>query len=213
MPAWAVALLLSTTGAASAGGAPSVLSVEPSREGGLLLCHVATAGLPGPRIAASLRSGLVSAIDVDLELLDARDHVLAGNRVTLRLAFDLWEEIFAVEGAGEPRRFPDLAALEAFLADLRALPVAPLPPADGRGRLRVRAGVVLHPVAPSEIARVGEIIGGPPAGDDRAGGGQQITIGLGRLIRLFYRRDDGDRDGAAALSDWFAISELRDDAP
>ncbi len=213
MPSWVVALLLATAGTPAAGGAPRVLAVEPARGGGLLVCDVATAGLPGPKIAASLRSGLVSAIDVDLELLDDRERVLAGNRVTLRLAFDLWEEIFAVEGAGEPRRFSDLAALEAFLARLRALPVAPLPPADRGGRLRVRAGVVLHPVAPSEIARVGEVIGAVPAGDDRAGGGQQITIGLGRLIRLFYRRDGGERDGAGALSDWFAIAELRDEAP
>lgn len=196
-------------------GAPRLLALTPARAGGLLVCDVATAGLPGERIVSSLRSGLVSSIDLQLELLDGRERVVAGNRLTLRLAFDLWEEIFAVEGHGGRRPFADLAALQGFLADLRALPVAPLASLAALGdgeRLRLRAGLSLHAVAPSEIARVGEAIaGGAADGAAPGGGGQEVSVSLGRLIRLFYRGGpDRDEPAARAVSPWFRLEELRD---
>lgn len=213
--AMVVAVVVRGAGAASAAevadaGPPRVIAVEPGRDRGLLVCRLATAGLPGERLVSSMRSGLVSAIDVDLELLDARERVVGDSRLTLRLAFDLWEEVFAVETDGERRRFPDLAALEAFLADLRALPIAPLPALARDGRLRVRAGIALHPVAPSELARVGEVIGAATPDDGRGGGGQEVSVSLGRLIRLFYRRGDRPAPAAEGLSGWFTPEELPD---
>lgn len=215
--AYAMTATASPTAAAIAdtAGAPRLLALTPARAGGLLVCDVATAGLPGERIVSSLRSGLVSAIDLQLEVLDHRERVVAGNRLTLRLAFDLWEEIFAVENDGGRRPFADLAALQGFLAELRALPVAPLASLSALGgdaRLRLRAGLSLHPVAPSEIARVGEAIG-VDASDAAApgGGGQEVSVGLGRLIRLFYRGESDRAEPAArAVSNWFRLEELRD---
>jgi len=187
-----------------------VIGVAPARDGGVLVCSVATAGLPGPRLLSSMRSGLVSAVDLDLELLDGRERVVAGNRLTLRLAFDLWEEVFAVERDGATLRFADLAALTAHLADLRALPVAPLAALRGDGRFRVRVGLSLHPVAPSELARVGEVIEGEPLTDGRSGGGREVSFSVGRLIRLFYRGGERPPPAAEGASDWFVPGGLRD---
>lgn len=212
-----VAASPATAAIADSAAAPRLLALAPARAGGLLVCDVATAGLPGDQIVSSLRSGLVSAIDLQLELLDGRERVVAGNRLTLRLAFDLWEEIFAVEDDRGRHPFADLAALQGFLAELRALPVAPLASLaalGGDARLRVRAGLSLQPVAPSEIARVGEAIGGDaPDAAAPGGGGQEVSVSLGRLIRLFYRGvPDRDEPATRAVSPWFRLEELRDAA-
>lgn len=199
--------------------APRVVFVEPARVGSLLVCNVATAGLPGEKLALSMQSGLVSAIELQLDVLDARRRIVAANRITFRLAFDLWEEIFAVEWNGGATRLADMMALQALLADLRALPVAPLANLAPEGRFLVRAGLALHPVALSEKERVGSAIGAAPPPADRAGGRQEATVSLSRLIRLFYH-GTGERPdlAGAAESAWFVPRELaaakeRPDAP
>lgn len=177
---------------AAAGRPPGIPAVQPVRAGDLLACRLRTTGLPGRRARLSMESGLVSSLELLLDVLDEDREVVAANRITFRLAFDLWQEVFAVTGPGGERRFADLAGLVAYLAQPPPLPVARL--ADlPRGRpLRLRVGLLVHPVAPAERERVEEVIAGEPgAGPDPAREpereGRQATIGLGRLIRFFYR--------------------------
>jgi hypothetical protein len=102
---------------------PRIVAVEPLKTGEVLACRVRTANLPGAKLTSSMKSGLPSAIEMALEVLDPKDRVVIGRRVTFRLAFDLWEETFRVEGGGEERDFTSQDELEAFLAELPRLPV------------------------------------------------------------------------------------------
>jgi hypothetical protein len=207
--------------AAAADGAPRVVSVEPVRAGELVACRVVAEHLPGEKLWASMRSGLPSAIELELDVLDVKDRVVAGNRVTFRLAFDLWEETFRVEGGGTERDFTSSEELEAFLARLPRLPVAPFARLEQqlarRDSLRVRVGIVLHPLAPRESARLGEWVAGdsrrptdPVASED----GREAVVSLGTVIRYFF---EGARKPSEVASEaWsapFVIAELAGEAP
>ena len=126
-----------------------------------------------------------------------------------------WEEIFAVEEGGRRHRFPDLEALQEYLARLRDLPVAPLSSLRSGERYEVRVGLLLHPVAPGERERVADlIVGDGERSVAGSGGGQEVSVSLGRLIHLFYRGEqERPRVQSEARSAWFRQEELEDAAP
>lgn len=195
--------------------APRVVSVEPIRVGELLACRVATAHLPGETLANSMASGLPSAIEMVLDVLDAKDRVVVGNRVTFRLAFDLWEETFRVEGAGEERDFATRVELEKFLEALPRLPVVPIARLAPRARLRVRVGVLLHALAPQESDQLETWVSGETSSEARpdpvgSEDGREVVVSLGTLIRYFFEEARGEEPIAAvALSGWFTPGDLR----
>jgi hypothetical protein len=91
-----------------------------------------------------------------------------------------------VEEGGHRHRFPDAAALQEYLARLRDLPVAPLSSLQTGDRFQVRVGILLHPIAPGERERVADlIVGGDGGSVAESGGRQEVSVSLGRLIRLF----------------------------
>ncbi len=187
-----------------------VVSVTPARVGDLVVCRLATEGLPGAKLLQSMRSGLVSAIDLDLALLDGRDKVVGENRVSLQLAFDLWEEVFAVRDRDRENRFASYDDLLRFLSSLDRIPVAPVSLLDPKSRYRVQLGLRLHPLAPSQRDRVEEAIAGDRYRLGKTEYRQEATVSLGRLIRLFYKKD-GDSDWVGeARSVWFTLEELPD---
>lgn len=207
-----LAVLLAGRLAFSADAAPRVEDVEPFRDGGLLGCVVRTSDLPGAEIHSSLESGLPSAVEMALEVLDDRDRVVGRNRVSFRIAFDLWEEIFRVEGPGDPEHFADLAELETFLETLPSLPVAPISALDASKRHRIRVGMRLHPIAPRETERLGAWVAGEPGEDARRvtddPDGREVSVSLGALIRFFYQGARKDEETQEGLSPWFVPAEL-----
>lgn len=181
---------------------PRILALEPARTDSLLVCRLRTAGLPGPEILSTLRSGLSSAVDLQLEVLDGRGRAIDGRVLRLRLDYDLWDEVFSL-AQGDDRgatRLPDDAALQAWFDRTPWLPVAPLAALANTGPVRLRAALRLHAIAPSERERLGEVVSGPD--------GQEVSLGLGKLIRYFYRGGAREGDGATAESPPFAPGEL-----
>ena len=155
-----VLLILAATGVFAADEQPRVDEVTPARVGDLVVAHFVTSGLPGSKLLQSMQSGLVSAIEVDLALLDDRDKVVGGNQVSLQLGFDLWEELFSVFTAGSERRFQTLVDLQTYLARPEMMPVIPVSNLLEGARYRVRVGLRVHPIAPAEQARVEDVIAG-----------------------------------------------------
>ncbi len=181
---------------------PRILALEPARTDSLLVCRLRTAGLPGPEILSTLRSGLSSAVDLQLEVLDGRGRAIDGRVLRLRLDYDLWDEVFSL-AQGDDRgatRLPDDAALQAWFDRTPWLPVAPLAALANAGPVRLRAALRLHAIAPSERERLGEVVSGPD--------GQEVSLGLGKLIRYFYRGGAREGGGATADSPPFTPGEL-----
>lgn len=201
-------LLAAYAGPALAAG--RLVGATPVRAGDQLACRITTSGLPDDKQLQSMRSGLVAAIELNLALVDAGDRVLAGRSLSLRLGFDLWEEIFSVMGAGPERRFGSLAELQGFLAQLGDLPVLPFARLDDAGRYRLRVGLVAHAVARDEQERVGNLIAGEPRGEREGQDQQEASVSLGRLIRFFYQGTRDDREGQELDSDWFRRAEVHD---
>jgi len=188
--------VLMTAAALSAQAAPRITAVAPEAHEDVLVCRLATEGLPGERIVSTLHSGLVSAVELKLEILQDGDRSVASNRLLMRLSFDLWEEVYAVSVAGHEARLPDLDGLETYLGALPPLPVAALSALDAATPAVVRAGLRLHPIAPDTRGRMGRMIsGGPSAQVGRGDDVQEVSVSLGRLIRFFYGGDeDADMD-------------------
>lgn len=203
-----LAVAIAIVPAAAAAVAGRGFAVTPVRAGEQLACHVATAGLPDERQLQSMRSGLVAALELELALVDETDRVAAARSVTLRLAFDLWEEVFSVVDDGGERRFRSLAELQAHLARLPALPLLPMSALDEGARYRLRAALVARPVARDERERVGNLIAGESRGAPGRRDRQEASVSLGRLIRLFYQGGRDERDGQEAASDWFRAREV-----
>ena len=188
-----------------------VVGVRPGREGNLVVCHLKTSGLPAVKQLQSMRSGLVSSVEFDLALLDEEDRLLGGNTLTLRLAFDLWEEVFSVQEDDRERRFQTLDDLESYLADLSNLAVTPTANLDRNQRYRVRVGLVVNSIAPDEQKRVEEVIAGDNRPHREGLDQQEASVSLGRLIRLFYKGGNDDRGGNEEHSMWFEYKELGDE--
>jgi hypothetical protein len=208
---WLLALLAGSGAAADTraaqpapdGAPPRVLTVTPAVQDGLLGCRLTTAGLPGDKLLSTLHSGLASAIDVDLLLLDDRGRAVAGNVVTLRLSYDLWEEAFTVATGAAIAQLPDDSALKDWLASPPWLPLGPLAAIAGTDPFSVRAALRLHALAPETRDDAAAMVAGPD--------GQSVSVGLGALIRSFYRRHDADAGlVGAAHSPPFRARELTD---
>lgn len=200
-------------GAAVAAEDPArVTAVTPARVGDLVVARLATEGLPGQRLLQSMRSGLISAVDLDLALLDDRQKVVGGNSISFQLGFDLWEEIFSVRSDGREQRFQDLDDLQAYLAELRALPVIPVNRLDPEARYRLQIGWQVHPIAPAEQDRVEDVIVGDQRPRREGQDQQEASVSLGRLIRFFYKGSGDDRRDQVILSGWFTRKELRNEA-
>lgn len=201
-------LLAAVTGAAAAEG-PRLVRVVPARLGEQLICRLETTGLPGEKQLQSMRSGLDAAVELDLAVVDEGDQRLGGRSLSLRMGFDLWEEVFSVRADGRERRFATLADLQAYLADLGGLEVSPTTALGGTGRLRLRVGLVAHAIAPDERQRVEDVVAGGARhreGQDQ----QEASVSLGRLIRVFYKGGRDEQEGQSLDSDWFTREGLPD---
>jgi hypothetical protein len=206
-----IVLWLAVAAGAAASPAAEVTGVAPGRSGGLLVAHLATVGLPGDKLLQSMRSGLVSAVELDLALLDEDQQVLGGNQVWLQLGFDLWEEVYAVTSELATHRFRELSDLQDHLGELQGLPVLPADRLLPDTRYRIRVGLRLHAIAPAQRERVEDAIAGSRRPDREGQDRQQASVSLGRLIRLFYKGGDRPADQQETLSDWFSRGELRDE--
>lgn len=195
-----------------AGAAVRLLGVTPVRAGDQLACRLSLSGLPDERQLQSMRSGLIAAIELDLAVVAADGTVAAARSLTLRLGFDLWDEVFSVAGAVNERRFPTLEALRAWLAAPDALALAPWTLIDANGSYQLRVAMAAQPVARDERERVGHLIAGEsrrePARQDR----QEASVSLGRLIRFFYQGGRDEHEGLTAASEWFGRREVADEA-
>lgn len=187
---------------------PRIVDVAPARQGDVLAANVRTEHLPGARILASLDSGLPSAIEMQLDVQDERSRRIGGSRVVFRVAYDLWDEVFRVEGGDTDERFADLPAMQRFLDSLPHLPVAPFASLDAARRHRIRVACRLHMIAPRETERLERWVSGTTDHEESAEG-REVSVSLGDVIRFFYKgaqRDD--EDATEKLSPWFVPNDL-----
>ncbi len=202
--------ILAHAAAAGAEEAHHLVRVTPSRAGDQVVCRLHTLGLPGEKQLQSMRSGLVSALELNLVLVDENDQLLGGHSMSLRMGFDLWEEVFSVRSDGRERRFQSLADLQSYLADLGNLPVVPFHLLGPDGHYRLKVGLVVHAIAPDEQKRVEDVIVGEQGRRREGQDQQEASVSLGRLIRLFYKGGREGRDGQQLMSAWFTRKELPD---
>lgn len=211
-PACLLGVVLLAATAAPARAAVKLAGVSASRDGDQVACRLVLEGLPDERQLQSMRSGMLAAIELEVALVDADGRVAASRAHTLRLGFNLWDEIYSVAWASTERRFASLDALRAWLATPDALAVAPWSSLDARARYRLHVGLVARAVATDERQRAGDLISGGRPGEPARTDRQEASVSLGRLIRFFYQGAGGERDGLESFSPWFSAGEVVDEA-
>lgn len=215
--------------AKSPGELPQILEVAPARSGDRLTCHLRTANLPGERIARSMQSGLPSAIEMALDVLDPQERVVTERTLFVRLGYDLWEETFRVQGLGDDRDFATQAEMESYLSDLRNIAVSPLAMLAPYEKIRLRVGMRMHPLAPRESEMLEDWVSGEGAPQDRGVGlsasgrgtspvanedGREVLVSLGKVIRYFFKGSRrGEGEVIESSSAWFSPAELREAMP
>ena len=202
--------LLGLAGTARAEQEARLLEATALGQGQAVVCRLRTAGLPTDKQLQSMRSGLVSAVDLELAVMDARGDLGAGRSLTLRLAFDLWEQFFSVRSGDQEQRFQDLEALRAYLGELNTLTVASRAELQERESYHLRVGLTVHAIAPDERARVEDVVAGERRNRREGDDTQEASVGLGRLIRFFYKDGRDRSDGLEIQSGWFTLEELPD---
>lgn len=165
--------------------APKIRAVEPARTDSLLVCWIRTSGLPDPLSRETLASGLPSSLVLGVRLLDGAGTVDDGVRVEVRIEPDLWEGDFLVKTPFADLRVASLEDLGPVLARLGPLPVRPLAGLLPETDYRIGVRLAVHPLAPSQLLRVSDLIAGEgtPRDPDR----QEVSVGLGALIGFFLR--------------------------
>ena len=202
---------LATVTLGSNDSSPQLVRVTPTKTDGLLTCRLQTLGLPGEKQLQSMRSGLISAIELDLALVDEDENTLSGNSLTLSFGFELWEEVFSVRQDTLEHRFNTLAAMQDYLADLKGLAVAPASSLTNNGRYRLRVDLIVHAIAPAEQERVEDVIVGDQRPQLEGRHQQEASVSLGHLIRLFYKGGRQGREGQMMMSQWFRPKEVQDE--
>lgn len=187
---------------------PQLVDIIPGRVGDRITCRLKTRGLPGEKQLQTMRSGLESAVTFQLALLDEKDRPVASQSLSLRMGFDLWDEVFSVKNDGHERRFQSLDDLRNYLADLPEIPVVEVANLGRDSLYRVSVGLVVHTLAPDEQKRVEDVIVGAQRPRREGQDAQEASVSLGRLIRMFYKGGERTREGQGLLSAWFTAKDL-----
>lgn len=191
--------------------AARLVQITPGMAGGDLVCRLQTHGLPGEKQLESMRSGLVSSIELDLVLMDQNNKTVAGNTLSFSLAFDLWEEVFSVRDGGREQRFESLIEMQNYLGELLDLPVAPAGVLTPEEKYRLKVGMKLHAIAPGDQDRVEDVITGSKRPRREGQDQQEASVSLGRLIRFFYKGGGQGPEGQELNSEWFKAEEFLDE--
>lgn len=186
----AVTLVLALTSAMAAPAKVSVDAVRPARTDTLVVCHLDTRGLPDDPSRETLASGLPSALVVALTLENEDGDELGTRRLEIRLEPDLWEGTLLVRTPLSDHRLDSVDDLPAFLGALGPLPVAPVSALPTGGRWRLRARLAVHPLAPTEVARVRQLF---TEERTREASRQEVSVGLRSLVNVFFG-DPPDED-------------------
>lgn len=179
-----LSLLMAVTAIRASADAVVIVDLEPGRRDSLMVCTLETRGLPDPRSAETLESGLPSALVIAFSLIGANGDEVGHSRVEVRIEPDLWEQVFVIRTPFLDQRVESLDEVTSFLGRLGPLPVLPMGDLDWAAPLRLRSRLAVHPLAPAEIERVQSLFGGDSGTDDEPDR-REVSVGLGSLVRYF----------------------------
>jgi hypothetical protein len=191
-------------------------TIEPALADSTLVCTVRLHGLPDAASRETLESGLPSALVVAFSILDERGREEQISRIDVRIEPDLWEEVLVMRTPLSEWRVSSIEEVAAQLEELGPLPVISMAHplvaecVAGEARLRLRARLAVHPLAPTEFERVSEVFGGQ--GESSDPNRREVSVGLGSLFRYFMRGQPDEDWVAQGESTPFSCTVL-DDVP
>ena len=107
-------------------GAAEIRSLLPGATDGWLSFSLSARDLLDPRTTSTIESGLPGNCIYQVSLVDAEGDVLEHRFYNFTLRFDVWEELYRLDGPGGERVFASLAAADSAWAHPVGLKLVPL---------------------------------------------------------------------------------------
>lgn len=169
---WALLMLLVAHARAT-----EITSVTPERQGAWLTLSIQARDLLDARTRSTVESGLPGTCVYRVDLID-EDEIIAGQRLlSYALRFDVWEELYRLEGPDGERAYSSLAEADSSWAHLNGVRVARLADLQANMRYRIRVHVAVRPIAPEDRLRVAEFVNQSSAGKN-----EEMHIDIGALF-------------------------------
>ena len=198
----ATALGLVLTAAAPAPTAV-VKEMHLFRQAGGVRVDLTAENLLDERTALTVDSGLPGTCLMHLRLEDREASAIAEQFLEWTLRFDLWENVYRLEGPHGSRVYPTMAAADSSWSRLRSHLVCPSDRlhADRDYRLVVR--VAVEPLAPEDRERLGRYVR-----RNAGGAGEALAVDLGAAFSRLFGGGRAPESALDAATEYFRIGDL-----
>jgi len=183
--------------------AGQVTEVDIYQRGDQLQVDVVATDLLDQRTSMTIESGLPGTCVYGLRLEDDEQQPVVERWVEMSLRFDLWENIYRLDGLGGPRSFTTLAAADSAWSRIE------VPGFCAAARLRSDASyrliltIAVQPLAPEDRERLSRYVS-----RNSGGGGEELALDVGKVLaRLFRGTGNGKRSGLH-VGEFFRLGDL-----
>jgi len=185
--------------------ATEIISVQPERRDGWLRLAVHARDLLDDRTRSTVESGLPGTCVYRIVLVNDQGAISAQRLLSFALRFDVWEELYRLDGPGGEQVFSSLADADSAWANLENIAIARLNTLRETSQYRLQVFVAVRPIAPEDRLRVAEFVNQSSAGQS-----EEMHIDIGALVSRLVggRRPDA---GESFETGPFRPAELTED--
>jgi hypothetical protein len=155
------------------------------------------------RTALTVDSGLPGTCLMHLRVEDRDEETVAEQFVEWTLRYDLWENVYRLDGPRGAHVYETMAAADSAWSRLRSHLVCPGDRlhADRDYRLVVR--IAVEPLAPEDRERLGRYVR-----RNSGGAGEELAFDVGAAISRLFGGSRGKESALRAATPYFRIDEL-----
>jgi hypothetical protein len=158
-------------------GAAEIRSLRPGVTDGWLSFTLSADDLLDARTTSTIESGLPGNCIYRVSLVDATGKPSEDRFYNFTLRFDVWEELYRLDGPGGERVFGSLAAADSAWAHPADLKLVPLSHLNGGEEYRLRVEVSVRSIAMADRLRLAEFVS-----RSSAAGRQELHVDVGALF-------------------------------
>jgi hypothetical protein len=186
---------------------PTVVHVGLTAERGFVSGSVASTGLFSERVIGTVQSGLPAVVDL-LYYFSARSGgVLAEDVLSFSLAYDVWEDTYAIKAEDTTLSFPTFAGMRQAIEHLQHLKLIPLAALNPRRSYRVHMSIMINPLRGIDRDKMTEWVSEHVRTSADESWREQL-LNLNDLISHFFSRERG----AVNRSKWYQSEFFKPDS-
>ena len=188
---------------------PIIASVSLAAEQGYVTADVASSGLFSERITGTVKSGLPAFVDLFYYFSTLDGSTAADNVLSFSLHYDVWDDIYSIEGPETTLTFPAFAEMQQAIENLHRLKLVPFDSLDPERSYRLNLSIMINPLRSAEREKIaGWVSENMRTSEDESWRGQ--VLNLNELISHFFSRErDVVNESSWYKSDFIRLDSLR----